>query len=328
MDTQTPNLTQKPLGVLDTLLSGFELIWLNPWILLVPIALDLFLWVGPIFSARPVFQRLTTLLTLSTPSNAPAETLENLALLKQTLQTAGDSMNLLGVLATGMPSVIGFRPPTEISARVQFVIGDPLVLGGVLVLTLIGAVLIAAAYLELTARPLRNYAIAVSFFARWLRAGIDLILLALLVIVGLSVLLLPITVVAGILSIVSQTLGSLLLVGAMTLMFLALLYLAFAVPAIFVSCVNAFQAIIHSVSIFRFDFWSAARLVLVVYLLRSGFTIVWEFFETNLWGVIFVVIANAFLSSALIAAEMIFYKDRIYWLQKTNDERRTLNSEL
>lgn len=326
MDTRTHNVAQKPLGVLDTLLSGFELIWLNPWILLVPIALDVFLWVGPILSARPVFQRMITALTLLTPPNAPAETLENLALLKQTLQTAGDSMNVLGVLATGMPSVIGFQPPIEIAARVQFVIGDSLTLGGVLVLALIGAVLIAAAYLELTARPIRNHAVAVSFFARWLRACVDLILLALLVIIGLSVLVLPIAVVAGTLSVASQTLGSLLLVGGMTLMFLALLYLAFAVPAIFVGRVNAFQAIINSVSIFRFDFWSAARLVLVVYLLRSGFTIVWEFFETNLWGVIFVVIANAFLNSALIAAEMIFYQDRMYCLQKANDERRKTNA--
>lgn len=326
METRTHKVAEKPLGVLESLSKGFELLWFNPWILLVPIALDVFLWVGPTLNARPIFQRLVTLVTLSTPPNASAETLENLALFKQTLQTAGDSLNVLGVLATGMPSIIGFQPPTEIAARVQWVIGDPLVLGGVLVLALIGAVLIAGVYLELVARPIRRNAIAASFFARWLRACVDLILLALLVILGLSVLLFPVAVVAGFLSLVSQTLGSLLLVGGMTLMFLVLLYLAFAVPAIFVGGVNAVQAIIHSVSIFRFDLWSAARMVFVVYLLRSGFTLIWEFFMTNLWGVVFVVIANAFLSSALIAAEMIFYKDRRYWWQKAYEERQRANA--
>ncbi|MCX7838920.1 MAG: hypothetical protein N2559_05630 [Anaerolineae bacterium] len=311
METPTQKVAEKPLGVLDTLISGFELIWLNPWILLVPIALDVFLWVGPYVSAQPVFQRFVTLLTLLTPSNAPTETVENLNLLKQTLQTAGDSMNVLGVLATGMPSVIGFQPPTEVVARAHFAIGDPLMLGGVVVLALIGAVLIASAYLELTARPIRQDAATVSFFARWLRACVDVILLALLVIVGLSVLMFPTSVIAGTLSIANQALGAFLLLAGMTLMFWALLYLAFAVPAIFVSRVNALQAIVNSVRVFRFDFWSAARLILVVYLLRSGFTIIWEFFQTNLWGVVFVVIANAFLNSALIAAEMIFYKDRI-----------------
>lgn len=311
MDTHAKKVEQKPLGVLDTLVGGFELIWLNPWILLVPIALDVFLWIGPHVSARPVFQRFVTLLTLLTPSNAPTETVENLNLLKQTLQTAGDSMNVLGILATGMPSVIGFQPSTEIVARAQFVIGDPLMLGGVVVLALLGAVLIVGIYLELTARPIRRDVMPVSFFARWLCACVNLIVLALLVIVGLSVLMFPTSVIAGTLSIANQALGAFLLLAGMTLMFWALLYLAFAVPAIFVSGVNAFQAIVNSIRVFRFDFWSAARLVLVVYLLRSGFTIIWEFFQTNLWGVLFVVIANAFLSSALIAAEMIFYKDRI-----------------
>ncbi|MBM3130772.1 MAG: hypothetical protein FJ009_19360 [Chloroflexi bacterium] len=320
MEKSAKKTDQKPLGVFDALSGGFELIWLNPWILLVPIALDLFLWLGPQVSAQPIFQRTLALLPLATPPNAPADTLQNIELLKNILQTAGGSVNVLGILTTGMPSVIGLQPPAAEIARAQITLADPLALSGLAIALLLGAVLITGGYLELTARPVRNETDARTFVARWLRASLNLILLAILVVLGVSALMIPVALVAGTLSIASQGLGSFLLLGGMMLMFWAMLYLVFAVPAIFVSRVNAPQALLNSVSIFRFDFWSAIGLVFVAYLLRSGFTIVWQLFDSNTWGVVFVLIANAFLSSALTAAEMIFYNDRMYWLAMAREK--------
>ncbi|MCX7840940.1 MAG: hypothetical protein N2559_16010 [Anaerolineae bacterium] len=311
MDKRAQTVEKKPLGVFESLSSGFELIWLNPWILLVPIALDVFLWIGPHLSARPVFQRMVTLVTLAAPAHAPEETRQNIELLKSMLQAAGDTLNVFSVLATGMPSVLGWQAPAVTISRAEFVISEPITLLAVTLVLLIGAALIAALYLELTARPIRREPVTASFIARWLRACVNLILLALLVIVGISAVMIPLTIVAGMLSVVSQVLGSLLLFGGMILMFWILVYLVFAVSAIFISRANALRAIINSIRVFRFDFLSALGLVLIVYVLRSGFTIVWDFFDTNLWGIVFVVIANAFFNSALIAAEMIFYKDRI-----------------
>ncbi len=320
MDRRAQTVEKKPLGVFESLSSGFELIWLNPWILLVPIALDVFLWLGPQVRARPIFQKMIALLTWLTPANAPDETLQNIELLKSMLQTAGDTLNVLSLLATGMPSVIGWQSPTVTIPRIEWVISEPLVLLGVSLALLIGAVLVAGVYFELTARPIRHEAVASSFVARWLRACVDLIVLALLVIVGISALMLPMTILAGTLSIASETLASFLLLGGMMLVFWALLYLVFAVPAIFISRANAPQALVNSVSIFRFDFWSAIGLIFLVYLLRSGFAIIWQFFDTTMWGVLFIVIANAFFSSALLAAQMIFYHDRMYWLSRAREK--------
>jgi hypothetical protein len=326
MEKTARKTDKKPLGVFDALSAGFELMWLNPWILLVPIALDAFLWLGPQVGAQPIFERLIALLARATTANAPAETAQNIELLRNILQTAGESMNVLGILAIGMPTVIGLQPPAATNARAHFVIGDPFALSGAALALLLGGVLITGGYLELTARPVRNEVGARSFGARWLRASVDLIVLVILVMVGVSMLMIPVTLIAGTLSIASQGLGSFLLLGGMMLMFWAMLYLVFAVPAIFVSRVNAPQALLNSISIFRFDFWSAIGLVFIVYLLRSGFTIVWQFFDTNVWGVVFNLIANAFLSSALIAAEMIFYNDRMYWLAVAREKKSAVGS--
>ncbi|MCI0475774.1 MAG: hypothetical protein L0Y55_05965 [Anaerolineales bacterium] len=326
MEKTAKKTDQKPLGVFDVLSGGFELIWLNPWILLIPIALDLFLWLGPQLNAQPIFQQMITVLALSVPANAPAETTQNIELLQKILQTASESVNVLGVLAAGMPSVIGLQPPAAENARAQFVIGDPFALSGVVIVLGFGAALMTSGYLEMTARPVRNETDARTFVARWLRSCVDLILLAILIVVGLSVLMIPVTLIAGIFSLASQGLGSFLMLGGMMLMFWAMLYLVFAVPAIFVSRANAPQALLNSVSIFRFDFWSAIGLVFIVYLVRAGFGIVWQFFDTNTWGVVFDVIANAFLSSALIAAEMIFYNNRMYWLTVAREKKSAVGS--
>jgi len=316
----------KPLGVFEVLAGGFELIWLNPWILLVPIALDLFLWLGPQLSAQPIVQQLITALPLIVPADAPAETLPSIELFKNILQTTGDSLNVLGILTTGMPTVIGWQPPAAPIARAQYVVGDAFALSGVTLALLVGALLITSGYWELIARPVRHEPTARTFLACWLRASLHLTILVILVFVGITLLMLPVTLIAGILSMASQALGSFLLLGGTMLGFWVLLYLVFAIPAIFVSRASAPQALLNSVSIFRFDFWSAIGLVFIVYLVQSGFAIVWQSFETNSWGVVFVLIANAFLSSALLAAEMIFYRDRIEWLTRARETSAAKNS--
>jgi uncharacterized membrane protein YesL len=322
MEKSAKKTDRKPLGVVESLSSGFELIWQNPWIVLIPIALDLFLWLGPQITAQPLFQETLTLLAMATPANAPAETQQNLEMLKSILQTSGDSMNIMGMLAAGMPTVIGLQPPATTMPRAVFIVSDSAALLGLVVLFGLGGALIMSGYLEMTARPVRNESDERTFLARWLRAFANVILLGILVALGFFILMIPVTIIAGTLSMASQAIGSFMLLGGMMLIFWAFLYLVFAVPAIFVSRANAPQALLNSISIFRFDFWSAIGLVFIVYLVRAGFTLIWQLFENNIWGVVFDVIANAFLSSGLIAATMIFYNDRMNWLIAVREHLR------
>jgi hypothetical protein len=248
-------------------------------------------------------------------------------MLQDILKSAGDSTNVFGVLSVGMPTVIGLQPPVVGTPHPVFVVRDILTMLGLIVLFGLIGVLIMSGYLEMTARPVRNDTDARTFPARWLRSFVDLILLAILVALGLFVLMIPVTIVAGALSVASQGLGSFLLLGGTMLIFWAMLYLVFAVPAIFISRANAPQALLNSISVFRFDFWRAIGLVFIVYLVRSGFSFVWQFFEDNTWGVVFDVIANAFISSGLMAATMIFYSDRIHWLTVVREQRQRMKAE-
>src|SRR5512140_372285 len=66
------NLERKPLNAIEALSSGFELVLRRPWLLLLPIALDLFLWLGPQVHAKPVFDEIIRVLSaVAAQGNTP-----------------------------------------------------------------------------------------------------------------------------------------------------------------------------------------------------------------------------------------------------------------
>src|SRR5689334_7802225 len=65
-----------PVGIIDSLASGFEIVTAHLQILLLPLSIDLFLWLGPRFSFRPFMPSLEQFFTwlinnVSAPENDP-----------------------------------------------------------------------------------------------------------------------------------------------------------------------------------------------------------------------------------------------------------------
>jgi hypothetical protein len=63
-------------------------------------------------------------------------------------------------------------------------------------------------------------------------------------------------------------------------------------------------------------------LIVLAYLIRWGFAFVWQMFWDTPAGILFDVIANAFLGSGLTAAILVFYADRINWLNQIRERIR------
>jgi hypothetical protein len=316
---------KKPQSVIQVLASGFELIIQNPWVIVFPIALDLLIWLGPQISIKPLFDRFLALMSSSAvlPPNVSPETMQNFELVKEALQAAGDSFNLVGVIATGIPSLFWIEPPASAGNRIIVLdVADGLTLFAVLVLLALVGIWLTAVYFELLGRAVHHDVQPNTFVPRTLKGFANLLVLVLGLGVAMIVILFPISLGATVLSLFSQELSS-LLVWLVSFFFLwAMLYLAFALPAIFVSGANALQAIVHSVSLFRFDFWSSMGLVILAYLIRWGFAFVWQMFWDTPAGILFDVIANAFLGGGLTAAILVFYADRIKWLSQIHERMR------
>jgi hypothetical protein len=63
-------------------------------------------------------------------------------------------------------------------------------------------------------------------------------------------------------------------------------------------------------------------LVFLIFLIQSGFSLVWQQLPDETWVDTFNVVANAFLGSGLIAAAMLFYHDRFTWLTEVRERIR------
>ncbi|MCS7040797.1 MAG: hypothetical protein RMN24_02340, partial [Anaerolineae bacterium] len=100
--TQTQS---KPLGVIDAIQRGFDLINHRLWLLLIPVLLDLFLWRGPRLSPAPWLDaRLDAFLAQPELS---AELPSDFLLMLEETRLMVNNLNLFALLTglvTGLPS--------------------------------------------------------------------------------------------------------------------------------------------------------------------------------------------------------------------------------
>src|SRR5512136_1584427 len=102
-----PSTTQQRpvLGVIDALSAGLDAVLRHPWLLLIPLLLDLFLWVGPRMQApalyrsfEPTLRQMTTAMTSSEARLAAQE-------LGQAIERFFTQYNLFAWLSAGLIGV-------------------------------------------------------------------------------------------------------------------------------------------------------------------------------------------------------------------------------
>ena len=104
------------MGIIDTLGAGFGLIARRPWLLVVPIAVDLLLWIGPHLSAEPLVNRLLdqyeALVTEARMGDeeSRSQLLQGWQAGREVIAAAG-RVNVLRIITSPIPQ--GLSTPTE-----------------------------------------------------------------------------------------------------------------------------------------------------------------------------------------------------------------------
>ena len=137
-------------GVFSTLAAGFELSTRYLWLMLVPALLDLFLWIGPRLSFRPLLESLATQLP---PQAMPLD----LAPLLDTYAARLNHFSYLSVPLLGVPALMTGLTPEK--TPIQPLILERSGIGewfGYFLLFTLGGLLLAAIYYSLIASALRR----------------------------------------------------------------------------------------------------------------------------------------------------------------------------
>ncbi len=297
-------------GVIDTLSAGYGVINRRPWIILIPILLDLFFWFGPRVSVAPIVGQIMTLPGVERgigPDGAEA-----MSSMREALVEAAEELNLLSLLSPGWIAVPTVMPILG-GARGPFTMLDSFLDAFVIaVATLLGGALLGCLYRTIIAQQVRDQAIALSAIPReailsWTRL---LGLAVLLVAIGLLIAV-PLAVLVAGATLVSRELGSFGIAMIMTAVLWIQLYLFFAPDAIFVSRVGPRAAIRRSVAVVRSNFWAAIRIIGLTTIILLGMGQVWIGLANQVpWGKALGILGNAYIASGLVAASMLFYRER------------------
>lgn len=297
-------MAERPPGVIDTLTAGYETINRRPWILLIPICLDLLFWLGPKLS----IVRAAGIVPYS------ALHLDGVPGLADLLSR----FNLSFLLALYVPTVLGRISILPAAADAVGLASRPVyhvtpahltVLGALLLLL---GLLVAAFYLGAIGQLVRRDG-GGTLLALGLRSWWRIVVLHAVAALALVVVLAP----WGLVELLGQA-GNGEVVSFVRLLWqIGIIWLSFsfffALDALVITNLSPVRAALSSVSVIRSSFWPAVLLIALVLVIGTGMPIVWRALSTQPLGLLASIAGNAYIGSGLVAAGMLFYRDRLHF---------------
>lgn len=308
-----------PPGVVGSLRAGFDAVASHLTVALVPLALDLLLWLGPRLRVdrlfRPFFNELFRYASFGGISSSDLKTLQdNSSLILDQLK----QYNLLGTLRTfpiGVFSLMSGTMPGKTPLGTPFSIQVDSVftlLGWLVLLTLIGW-LCGGLFFRWVSLIVE--APSQSEDTRLGQSIFQTMLLSLLYFVLLIMIGTPVLIVLALLIAASPLLaqGMLLILGLLSMWLIVPLF--FSPHGIFMRQQNAFSSIYTSLRMARFTLPTSSLFVLSVILIAYGLNFLWNIPSPDSWMALVGIAGHAFITTSLLAASFIYYRDMQVWLQ-------------
>ena len=311
--------------LIDSISEGYAAINRRPWLLLLPILLNLYLWFGTPLSLEPLVDDFVRALQRVQPAGADQGDLQ--ALYDQILGRGStdlrEQLALLNAIPTLQLRVIGpmssdggFGIPTAPQVL------QPASSGAIQISTLGGAVLaflvINALALALSSIFLAQVGAAVARewpgaagLRRMLRIGLS-VLGSALVLVGVALALgLPLLFFAALLLLFNQTLGLLAAELMFAVGFWIRIYVGFYREAIVISRLGPLRAIQASFNVVRRNFWATLGFLALSLIISLGCDVIWSRLVGSTAGLVVAIVGSAYIGSGLLAARLAFFRERL-----------------
>lgn len=309
-----------PLGIIASITSGFETVNARLELVLLPLGLDLFLWLGPHLSIRPMVDQFLSLMRTLLAQDPLS--LKNFETVREWLATFGSEFNLFSVISQplglplGLPSLMAGRSPIAIpgGAPVTWLIDSPLEF--LLLFGTFGLVglFLSALYFGGLAQHVREAKLDLRQLVQhvW-RDWARLTALAVLGLITLLFLSLPMIVLSAIAALLSPIAVSIVSVLSWMTVVWIILYTGFTPHGIILQRRSLFGALWDSLRLVQWSLPSTAGLYIVLILISAGLSAVWNIPQANSWYLLIGLIGHALVSTALVASTFIYYRDRYRW---------------
>jgi hypothetical protein len=312
-----------PPGVMNSLRAGFEAVSSHISLILVPVLLDVFLWLGPRFSvngiAGPFFKLMFDQARRGISTPTEVDRFAEFQALFLEMAERYNLFSLLGRLQTfpvGVSSLLAQTMPVETPLGAQPVMqvsSTPAMLGLGFVLVVAGWVL-GGLYFRWVSETTLEPAQRDNGISSWWAITQTLILSAVWLI-ALIMVFIPVTLLLTVLTMLSPVLASGVFFVILLLAFWLVVPLFFTPHGIFVRRQNALYSIFTSLRMARFALPTSGLFVLSWLLLSMGLNYLWSVPPANSWMTLVGIGGHAFITTALLAASFVYYRDMNAWLQ-------------
>lgn len=296
--------SSQKVSLIDIVSQGFYAVNRCVWVLLIPITIDLFYWLGPRVSIAPLLAQLRS---LNPQAWDQAQEQLGAQIIEQLSTFDLRYMMLLNPLQPLIPNLEEI--PTWFTPSTWQVhnIGSGL---GVIVIINLVALIFAVLYLLplATAISEKKHQIDPRRFTRALTSllGVAGIIIGVVMLASLLT-----AVVSGILMLVLEPLGLLVFFASMGLLLWFLFVVSFSFDAVVVSGLGPLRAMWSSFWVVQRSLLSAIGLWLLSLVIVGGMGIIWRGIATESWlGLLVAIVGSAYITSGMAAAHLAFYRNR------------------
>jgi len=320
------------VGIVDTLSAGLNRISKRWRLLLIPLVIDIVIWIGPRLSLNQLSQ--TTLGAFTSLSELGQEYQQAIEPLHQTLMSLGAQSDLLPLLSMellGIPSLTGtFPPEARLLRTARAVIEVPTWFrASLLALSLtLFSLLIGCFFLAWVAQEAREEEPSLRHVLQVTgRSFVQL--LALLLLVSLAVLglgmgvLLAYSIVTALIPQLGSVLFSIFAIAAVWLSLYVGIVFYFIPRALILDDAGIAHAVWSSLHVVHRGFFSAAIFVLLVNVIQTGLMYIWQLLGNSAAGTLLGIAASAYVTTGLALASLLFYRDRFVAWQEARAVAKT-----
>jgi len=319
METISNSSSENPPKLIASITEGFNIIASRIYLILFPLLLDTFLWLGPHFRVKNLFQPLVYHLLTDMPELANPELADMSKWSKELWDILLSHFNLISLLRVfpiGIPSLMAGLSPIETpyGSASLFEIGSVFQVMLVWIFfTAIGIVL-GCLYFDAisraTGKELSEFSI--SEIANSLS---QIVIFTIIFFVMVLLFLFPTLVLITLLSLISTALGQIALLFIFILAIWFIMPLVFSPHGVFVGHESISTSVTTSIRLVRNFLPGTGMFILTGLLLYQGLNLLWETAPDTSWMTMVGIFGHAFISTGLIASSFVYYRKGIAWME-------------
>jgi hypothetical protein len=308
-----------PPGVIGSLRAGFDVVSSHVWLILIPIVVDVVMWLGPRLSAGSLVSRIIAGLIGFVEKSRPfsPQDVKSLTVFAESIGRF-NWLSWIRTFPVGVSSLKAYTFPTELPLQTPLGLQSVVQIGSVVnllgwsvLLTTLGWVVGGLYFRWVSVTTLGEEEAGITP----LRAIAQTFLLSFAWMVGSVILLVPMLSVLVVLTAINPLISNTILLVILILSYWLIVPLFFVPHGIFARKQNALFSVLSSLRMSRFTLPTSGMFVFSVFLLARGLSYLWSVPKNDSWMALVGISGHAFITTALLAASLVYYRDMNLWIQ-------------